>query len=75
MARRARIMGALLRAYPLAKKALLADGLRAGALREATGAMRPVIDRSFPLAEARAAHAYMDAGVHIGKVMFALEGA
>ena len=33
------------------------------------GKLRPVMDRSFPLAEAAAAHARMEAGDHIGKIV------
>jgi putative PIG3 family NAD(P)H quinone oxidoreductase len=36
------------------------------------GRFKPLIDRSFPLAEAAAAHAYLEGGTHVGKVM--LEG-
>jgi NADPH:quinone reductase-like Zn-dependent oxidoreductase len=35
----------------------------------ARGAIRPVIDRMFPLAEAQAAHENMRAGHHIGKIL------
>ena len=35
----------------------------------AVGQVRPIIDRCFPLAEAAAAHAYLEAGDHVGKVM------
>ncbi len=35
----------------------------------ADGTIRPVMDRSFPLAEAAAAHARMEAGDHIGKIV------
>jgi NADPH2:quinone reductase len=35
----------------------------------ASGAVKPVIDRSFPLAEAAAAHAHLESGYHVGKVM------
>lgn len=38
------------------------------------GALRPVMDRIFPLTEAGAAHARMEAGEHIGKIVLALEG-
>ena len=33
------------------------------------GRLRPVIDSSFPLAEAAAAHARMEAGEHVGKIV------
>jgi NADPH:quinone reductase len=35
-------------------------------------AVRPLIDSTFPLAEASAAHARMEAGAHIGKIVLAL---
>lgn len=35
----------------------------------AAGRIRPVIDRSFPLAEAAAAHRYMESGRHVGKIL------
>ncbi len=35
----------------------------------AAGKLRPTIDRSFPLAEAAAAHAWLEGGAHVGKVM------
>ncbi|MFI5347159.1 MAG: zinc-binding dehydrogenase [Elusimicrobiota bacterium] len=33
------------------------------------GKLRPIVDRTFPLAEARAAHEYLSAGGHFGKVV------
>jgi NADPH:quinone reductase-like Zn-dependent oxidoreductase len=35
----------------------------------ATGRLRPVVDRVFPLAEAAAAHAYLESSQHFGKVV------
>jgi putative PIG3 family NAD(P)H quinone oxidoreductase len=35
----------------------------------ASGRFRPLIDRVFPLTEAAAAHAYLEEGAHVGKVM------
>lgn len=35
----------------------------------AAGKVKPIIDKTFPLAEAAAAHAYLEAGAHLGKVM------
>ena len=36
------------------------------------GVLRPVMDQTFPLAEAAAAHARMEAGTHIGKIVLAV---
>ena len=33
------------------------------------GRVKPVIDRTFPLAQAAEAHAYMESGQHIGKIL------
>ena len=38
----------------------------------AAGAVKPIVDKVFPLAEAAAAHAYLEAGAHVGKVMLAV---
>ena len=37
------------------------------------GAVRPVMDEIFPLAEAAAAHTRMEAGDHIGKIVLAVD--
>ena len=34
-----------------------------------SGRVRPVIDHEFPLADAAAAHRYLESGEHIGKVV------
>jgi NADPH2:quinone reductase len=73
MAKRARITGAFLRALPLARKAALADDLRANVWPLVTSALCPVIDRCFPLADAAAAHQYMEGGGHIGKIALLVE--
>jgi NADPH:quinone reductase-like Zn-dependent oxidoreductase len=33
------------------------------------GAVRPIIDRSFPMAEAAEAHRLMEASDHLGKIL------
>jgi NADPH:quinone reductase-like Zn-dependent oxidoreductase len=33
------------------------------------GALRPEMDRIFPLADAAGAHTYMESGAHVGKIM------
>jgi putative PIG3 family NAD(P)H quinone oxidoreductase len=75
MVKRAHITGALLRAYPLARKALLAKAIREQLWPEAIRSLRPVIDRVYTLETVRDAHRRMDEGVHIGKVMLTMEGA
>ena len=36
------------------------------------GALKPVIDRTFPLAEAAEAHRRMEGGDHIGKIVLTI---
>ena len=75
MARRQTLTGSTLRARPDAFKALLADEIynHAWPLFE-DGTLRPVMDRTFPLAEAGAAHGRMEAGEHIGKIVLEMPG-
>lgn len=70
--RRLTITGSTLRARPVAFKAALAQSLK----REVwplleSGRVRPVIDKIFPAAEAAEAHAYMESGQHVGKILLA----
>ena len=65
--------GSTLRPRTDAFKAALADELRARALPMIeSGAYRPVMDRTFPLDQAAAAHARMEAGEHIGKMVLTI---
>ena len=70
MVRRQTITGSTLRPRPVAEKAAIARNLRdkVWPLIEA-GKVRPVIDRTFPLAEAAAAHRLMESSAHIGKIL------
>ncbi|WP_260926150.1 NAD(P)H-quinone oxidoreductase [Novosphingobium sp. 9] len=70
MMRRYTLTGSTLRARSDAFKSLLAQDLHENAwpLVE-SGALRPVMDRRFALAEAAAAHAYMESGDHVGKIV------
>jgi NADPH:quinone reductase-like Zn-dependent oxidoreductase len=38
------------------------------------GRLKPAIDSTFPLAEAAKAHARMEAGEHVGKIVLEIEG-
>jgi NADPH2:quinone reductase len=51
------------------KTALASEIVRTVWPRVADGALRPALDRVFPLAQAAAAHARMEAGEHIGKIV------
>ena len=70
MSRRYTLTGSTLRPRSAEFKALLAQEIAANVwpLVEA-GQLRPVMDRVLPLAEAAAAHARMEAGGHIGKIV------
>jgi len=70
MSRRYTLTGSTLRPRPNEFKALLAQeiALNVWPLVEA-GELRPIMDRTFPLREAAAAHARMEAGEHIGKIV------
>ncbi|MEU6878768.1 zinc-dependent alcohol dehydrogenase family protein [Streptomyces sp. NPDC046712] len=47
-------------------EAFVSSGLR-------TGAFRPVVDRTFPLDEIAAAHQYMEASAHVGKIVVTVD--
>ncbi len=70
MARRLTVTGSTLRPQSDAAKAKIADGLRAHVwpLLEA-GRVAPVMDSTFPLADAAKAHARMESSEHIGKIV------
>ena len=70
MVRRLTLAGSTLRPRSADEKARLARGVEATVWPWiAQGKVRPVIDRVFPLAEAAQAHAYLEDGHHVGKVM------
>ena len=75
MTRRYTMTGSTLRPRSDAFKTLLAGEIESNAwpLFEA-GTLRPVMDRSFPLAKAAAAHAYMEEGDHVGKIVLEVAG-
>jgi len=73
MTRRLTLSGSTLRPRTIGFKALLADEIRTNVWPlVADGALRPVMDQSFPLAQAAAAHARMESGGHIGKIVLAV---
>ena len=71
MHKRARIIGSTMRARTPAQKGEVAQALFRDVwpLLPAKDPIRPVIDKTFPLAEARLAHERMESGSHIGKIV------
>jgi putative PIG3 family NAD(P)H quinone oxidoreductase len=73
MSRRLTLTGSTLRPRSDAFKAALADEIAVNAWPIfGSGELAPVMDMTFPLAEAAAAHARMEAGEHIGKIVLAV---
>ncbi len=70
MRRRLTLTGSTLRARSASFKAALADEIsRSVWPMLAKGEWKPAMDHSFPLAQASAAHARMEAGEHVGKIV------
>jgi putative PIG3 family NAD(P)H quinone oxidoreductase len=70
MMKRAVITGSTLRPRPADEKARLAAEVeRVVWPWIAAGKVKPQVDKVFPLADAAAAHAHLEAGAHVGKVI------
>lgn len=70
MRRRLTLTGSTLRNRDVAFKSLVADELSATVWPQVqAGLLKPVIDRTFPLAQAAEAHRRMEAGDHVGKIV------
>jgi putative PIG3 family NAD(P)H quinone oxidoreductase len=70
MRRRLTLTGSTLRPRPVEFKTMVADEIAKTVWPYVEGGrLRPVIDSTFPLAEAAAAHARMESGEHIGKIV------
>jgi putative PIG3 family NAD(P)H quinone oxidoreductase len=73
MMRRLTVTGSTLRPQSDSAKARIAAALEAEVWPLlAAGRIAPVMDRTFPLAEAAAAHARMESSAHIGKIVLAV---
>jgi putative PIG3 family NAD(P)H quinone oxidoreductase len=74
MRRRLTLTGSTLRPRSVEFKTMVADELARTVWPFVKGGrLKPVIDSVFPLAEAAAAHARMEAGEHIGKIVLEIE--
>jgi NADPH:quinone reductase len=74
MRRRLTLTGSTLRPRDAQFKAMVADELAATVWPQVEeGRLKPVIDRTFPLAQAAEAHRRMEAGDHVGKIVLTME--
>jgi NADPH2:quinone reductase len=73
LTKRLTLTGSTLRSRTVAQKAAIADGVRQNVwpLIE-SGKVKPVIFRTFPLAEAAEAHRLMESSNHIGKIVLTI---
>lgn len=70
MRRRLTLTGSTLRARDTAFKTMVADELHRTVWPHVeAGRLKPVLDQVYPLSEAAAAHARMEAGDHVGKIV------
>ena len=70
LSRRLTVTGSTLRPRTVGEKAAIARGVLAEVWPlMATGRVRPIVQSTFPLAEAAAAHRLMEASGHIGKIL------
>lgn len=73
--KRVTITASTLRARPIAMKARLAEAIRDKVLPLVTaGKVKPLIDSIFSFEDVRQAHARMDEGQHVGKIVLSMQG-
>jgi len=71
--KRAHLMGTVLRPRPLEEKAAASARFAAEVIPAIeSGAIRPVIDRRYPIAEIADAHRYLESNANVGKVLIDL---
>lgn len=76
LAKRLVITGSTLRPQTTREKAGIADGIRKNVLPLLeTGRVRPIIDRTFALEDAAAAHELMESSRHMGKIVLTVDAA
>lgn len=74
LVRRLTLTGSTLRPQTVIEKARIADELKERVLPMlAEGSVRPAVFAEFPLDEAAAAHALMESGGHMGKIVLAVD--
>ena len=76
MVKRQRIIGSVLRSRPVTEKAAIIAKFEAAVMPLiASGAVTPLVDATFPLEDAAAAHTMMEQGGHFGKIVLTMPGA
>jgi NADPH:quinone reductase-like Zn-dependent oxidoreductase len=74
MQRRLTLTGSTLRPRSVGFKTMVADEIARTVWPYVEGGrLKPVIDRTFPLAEAAAAHSRMESGDHVGKIVLEMK--
>ncbi|WP_413249923.1 NAD(P)H-quinone oxidoreductase [Sinomonas flava] len=71
--KRAAVIGTALRPRPVEEKGVIMTAVKEHVWPLVTdGRIKPLVDKTFPLAEVVAAHEYFDSGEHVGKVLLTL---
>ncbi len=74
MFKRLRVHGTVLRSRPIEEKIALTNRIKRHVLPLiASGAIKPVVDRVFPLSEAAEAHRYMESNANFGKIVLEVD--
>jgi NADPH:quinone reductase-like Zn-dependent oxidoreductase len=75
MRKRGSIRATTLRARPLPERAAIVAAVQANVMPlVASGAVKPLVDSVYPLAEAAEAHRRMESSEHLGKILLAVGG-
>ena len=73
LTKRAAIIGTTLRARSIEEKTAIMEQVRIHVWPlVSSGAVKPMVDKTFPLTRVAAAHEYLDSGSHVGKVLLTL---
>ncbi|WP_105032572.1 NAD(P)H-quinone oxidoreductase [Arthrobacter ruber] len=74
MGKRASVAGTTLRARPVGEKTAIMAAVRDHVWPlVASGAVKPFVGRTYPLAQVAEAHTYFDAGEHTGKILLVMD--
>ena len=74
MRKRLQVIGSVMRSQPMENKIAITERFRSRWLPELeNGRLQPLIDNSFPLAEAAEAHQYMEENRNVGKIMLVMD--